>query len=47
MGDAFFEDQAAYDPLGRLLYIASRDTGQSRRVADVLLAWHNPEENGG
>jgi hypothetical protein len=27
--------------------IAKRDTGQSRRVANFLLAWHNPEENGG
>ena len=27
--------------------IAKRDTGQSRRVANSLLAWHNAEENGG
>ena len=27
--------------------IAKRDTGQSRRVANFLLAWHNAEENGG
>ena len=27
--------------------IANRDTGQSRRVANLLLAWHNAEENGG
>ncbi len=31
----------------RLLQIARRDTGQSRRVADFLLAWHNAHENGG
>ena len=24
-----------------------RDTGQSARAADFLLAWHNAEENGG
>lgn len=27
--------------------IAYRDTGQSRRIANFLLAWHNAEENGG
>ena len=26
---------------------SQRDTGQSRRVANFLLAWHNAEENGG
>ena len=31
----------------RLLKIARRDTGQSRRVADFLLAWYNASENGG
>jgi hypothetical protein len=31
----------------RLLKIAMRDTGQSRRVADFLLAWYNAGENGG
>lgn len=35
------------EALIRLLAIACRDTGQSRRVADFLLAWHNAEENGG
>jgi hypothetical protein len=30
-----------------LLDIARHDTGESRRVADFLLAWHNAEENGG
>ena len=38
---------AALEALGRLCQIAKRDTGQSRRVANFLLAWHNPEENGG
>jgi hypothetical protein len=30
----------------RLLKIAQTDTGQARRVADFLLAWWNPVENG-
>jgi hypothetical protein len=47
MGNTLFEDQAAYEAPGRLLDIARRDTGQSRRVANFLLAWHNAEENGG
>ena len=33
--------------LERLFRIAASDTGQSRRVANFLLAWHNTEENGG
>lgn len=33
--------------LERLLAVAQGDTGQSRHVADILLAWHNPCENGG
>ena len=33
--------------LGRLLHIAAGSTGQSRKVADFLLAWHNAAENGG
>ena len=33
--------------LGRLLHIAAGSTGQSRKVADFLVAWHNAEENGG
>ncbi len=32
--------------LERLLKIAARDTGQSRRVANFLLAWWNPQECG-
>ena len=31
----------------RLLAVAKRDTGQSRRCADFLLAWWNSEANGG
>jgi hypothetical protein len=27
--------------------LARQDTGQARRVANFLLAWHNAEENGG
>jgi hypothetical protein len=45
MGKPLFENQAAYEALGRLLDIARRYTGQSRRVADFLLAWHNAESN--
>jgi hypothetical protein len=42
-----FAQQPAYEALARLLEIAQRDTGQSRRVADFLLAWYNAGENGG
>jgi hypothetical protein len=35
------------EALGRLCAIAMRDTGQAKRVADFLLAWHNDAENGG
>ncbi|WP_175982998.1 DUF7673 family protein [Caballeronia zhejiangensis] len=38
------EERAALD---RLLVYARGDTGQSRRVADFLLAWWNAEECGG
>lgn len=38
---------AELDALRRLLQIARRDSGQSRRVADFLLAWYNAPENGG
>ena len=37
------DQQAA---IKRLLQIAHRDTGQSRHVADFLLAWHNATDNG-
>lgn len=33
--------------LERLIEVAQHDTGQSRRVADLLLAWYNGSENGG
>jgi len=33
--------------LGRLLHIGAGNTGQAKKVADFLLAWHNSEENGG
>src|SRR4051812_39581255 len=33
--------------LRRLIEHAKRDTGQSRRVADFLLAWWNPGQCGG
>jgi len=35
-----------FPALRRLIAIAKRDTGQSKLVANVLLAWHNAEENG-
>ena len=37
----------ALEALARLLRIPQSDTGQSGRVASLLLAWHNAEENGG
>jgi len=40
-------ETAPLEALGRLRAIGKRDTGQSRRVANFLLAWHNAEENGG
>ena len=41
------DEWVGLEALGRLLQIARRDTGQARRVANFLLAWHNAEENGG
>jgi len=43
----YTNDGEAREALGRLLRIARQDTGQARRVANFLLAWHNAEENGG
>ena len=40
-------EASALAALRRLFPIALRDTGQSRRVANLLLAWHNAGENGG
>lgn len=40
-------DEATQAALLRLLEIAYHDTGQSRRVADFLLAWWNADECGG
>lgn len=42
-----FRNQSGYEALARLMAIGQRDTGQSRKVADFLLAWHNADENGG
>jgi hypothetical protein len=39
--------QALLPSVARLMRIAMGDTGQCRRVADFLLAWHNADENGG
>jgi hypothetical protein len=41
------DQQDAWNALERLLRIGRKDTGQARRVANFLLAWHNAEENGG
>jgi hypothetical protein len=41
------DEQAGWLVLERLLKVAQQDTGQARRVANFLLAWHNAEENGG
>lgn len=40
---AFDEVGAA---IGRLVDVASSDTGQAARVADFLLAWWNGDDNG-
>ena len=46
--NAFQPDSiAALAAVTRLLAIAKTNSGQARRVADFLLAWHNAEENGG
>jgi hypothetical protein len=37
----------AHAAVRRLLSVALSSTGQSRRVADFLLAWWNPERYGG
>jgi hypothetical protein len=41
------KNTAGHEALERLFSIAMLDTGQSRRAANFLLAWHNAEENGG
>jgi len=38
---------AIHETLDRLLDVANRDTGQSRRVADFLLSWWNADTCGG
>ena len=46
--NAFKPDSiAGLAAVARLLVIAQTNSGQARRVADFLLAWHNAEENGG
>jgi hypothetical protein len=42
-----FMPQEQKAALSRLLELAQGDSGQSRRVADFLLAWHNAQQNGG
>lgn len=41
------DSQTPEDALRRLLAVARRDTGQSRRVADFLLAWWDASRHGG
>ena len=41
------DQQDGWLALERLLRIALQNTGQARRVAEFLLAWHNAAENGG
>ena len=41
-----FSKAAADNALDRLIAIARSDTGQSRRVANFLLAWWNGEDCG-
>jgi hypothetical protein len=41
------EDWVGLEALRRLFAVAGGDSGQARRVADFLLAWHSAEENGG
>jgi len=45
MSDALSDNTRA--ALDRLILIAQRDTGQSRKVASFLLAWWNAEACGG
>jgi hypothetical protein len=45
--DAAGKREAWMPSVARLMRIAMGDTGQCRRVADFLLAWHNAKENGG
>ena len=40
-------ETAGIPALKRLIAIAQADTGQSRRVADFLLAWYNAADCGG
>ncbi len=40
-------DEPAREAFERLHHIARSDTGQSRRVADFILAWWNAQELGG
>jgi hypothetical protein len=41
------EDQQGWSAVERLLALARKDTGQARRVANLLRAWHSAAENGG
>jgi ATP-dependent DNA ligase len=39
-------DEEAQRAIARLVAIARADTGQSKKVADFLLAWWNGDDNG-
>ncbi|HCA02671.1 MAG TPA: hypothetical protein DEO68_10920 [Halomonas campaniensis] len=40
-------DRPTRHALERVIAIAQTDTGQGRICASFLLAWHNPDDNGG
>ncbi|WP_210433212.1 DUF7673 family protein [Vreelandella massiliensis] len=40
-------DPSSKTALEALISVAQTDTGQAKVCADFLLAWHNPDENGG
>lgn len=40
-------DSATKQALEQLIAVAQTDTGQGKVCANFLLAWHNPDENGG
>jgi hypothetical protein len=44
---ALEDHESCLASVAHLMRLALGNTGQSRRVADFLLAWHNADENGG
>jgi len=47
MGGEASEELEGIEAVKRLLRVAVQRSGQSRRVADFLLAWYNAGDNGG